>query len=357
MPDKTGTSGADLEFGLSLGISPREPTSRIGSLSRRAEELGFDALWVIDSQLLMSDVYVCLAVAACSTTTLKLGTGVTNPLTRHITVTVNAASTLAELSEGRFILGLGSGDSAVQPLGLEPMRLGELRAYMTHLRGLLGGSDTEIDGRAIRMRRVRSDVPIALAASQPGMTRLAGEMADGVIVMGVATPDVIRLQLEWLSEGLERSGRRREDVFVDYWATVSVREDEKLAIEDVKSWAAGQARWLAKWKEVPDALKEYTSDIRRASERYDFGEHLSVKARHSSEVSDAFARTAAVVGDVDTCAARLAAIRDLGVDRLTLTLLSGGRDERLGVLADLKDAVASMKSTGKHAEVAKGVNT
>jgi 5,10-methylenetetrahydromethanopterin reductase len=325
-------------FGLSMGVSSREPMRRIGSLAERADHHGFDALWVIDSHLVMGDVYAGLAVAAMSTSKLRLGTGVTNPLTRHITVTANAIASIDDLSDGRAILGIGSGDSAVQPLGLKGARVAELEQYVGDCRRLLAGE--KVGEPAAGIARPRPGVPLYVAATQPRMLQLAGRAADGIVLLGFADPEVIEWQLAHVARGLEESGRTWDDIHVDYWATISVRDDSERATDDVRSWCAGQARWLNRWKEVPPRLEPFRAEAQRAEEAYDFSEHLSLRARHTSSASDAFVKLAAIAGTKDECLGRLREIAaDARLGRITLTLLSGGREERLEVLGELVHAV------------------
>lgn len=321
-------------FGLSMGISPQEPTSRVTDLASQAEGVGIDALWLIDSQLVMRDAYLCLATAASSTGSLKLGTGVTNPYTRHATVTANAISTLDELSAGRAMLGVGAGDSALFPIGMKPATIAEMRMWLTRVGGLLAGERVAFGENEVALTTARR-VPIFLSASQPRMIRLAGQHADGVILMGIASPDLIEMQLSKLRAGLRDAGRDDGDIVVDYWATISVRDDVEEATKEVKSWASAQARWLSRWKEIPPSLERYRAEAERAASTYDFGEHLSVKAGHADVVSDDFVRLAAIAGDQRECMRRLREIAGLGVDRITMTLLSGGREERLERFQDL----------------------
>jgi len=328
-------------FGVSLGISQREPTRRILDLAKEAENAGLDAIWVLDSQLILRDVYVCMTAAAIATQRIKLGTGVTTPHMRHITVTANAIASVDELTDGRAMLGVGSGDSAIAPLGIKASKVEELRTWVQQVRTLLKGDPVEFEGNSVRLRTSRPSVPIFISASQPRMLQLAGEVADGVIMMGFASPDLVEYQLGFLRQGMRNAGRSEGDVFVDYWATISIREDETAALEDVKSWSAGQARWLNTWKEVPPALDRYRDEAARAAREYDFSEHLSVRGAHTNLVSDDFARLAAIAGGLEQCLARVSELASLGLNRITLTLLSGERQERLEAIAELIKAVNS----------------
>ncbi len=114
------------QFDVSVGISPRQSFESWAAFVAELERDGVRRVWVIDSQLAMKDVYAGLVVAALNTTRIGLGTGVTNAVTRHPTVTANAIAAVAEISHGRAILGLGAGDSALYGIGLKPQKVAEV---------------------------------------------------------------------------------------------------------------------------------------------------------------------------------------------------------------------------------------
>ena len=91
-----------MKLALSIGISPRQSLASWRELAASLEAGGVDRLWLIDSQLAMKDVYAGLYLAALATTRVELGTGVTNPITRHPSVTANAMAALA-LMRGRDV--------------------------------------------------------------------------------------------------------------------------------------------------------------------------------------------------------------------------------------------------------------
>jgi 5,10-methylenetetrahydromethanopterin reductase len=336
-----------VEIGLSIGVSPREDLRRFVALAARADG-SIDQLWVIDSQLAMKDAYVAMTLALWETSEISVGTGVTNLQTRHLSVLANSFATLATIGAGRVVLGLGAGDSAVFPLGLRPSRIADLREAITALRQLLRGETVSWSGGSLKLAfRPDPPPPVFLSASQPRMLELAGEVADGVIVMGVANRDFIAAQLTHVAAGAQRAGRRPEDVAVDVWTTISVGDDPAAAIGDVKSWASAKARWMSGWKDMPASLEHFRGEMDAAARHYDFASHLSVSADHAQTVSDALAATLAVAGDPDLCADRLADIASLGPDRLTLTLLSGGRERRLEtLLSDVLPRVRQRLTSG-----------
>jgi len=337
------TPSPSVSFGLSLAASTREPITRIADLLAAAEELGFQYAFVIDSQLAVKDAYVTLTVSALRTHSIKLGTGVTNPITRDLTVTASTISALQEVSGGRAVLGLGNGATSVEGIGLKGANLAATRQAISKLRSLLDGKPVEHNGVEVQMPPTPDYVPIYLAASRPRMLQLAGEVADGAIVMGSAHPKLVQEQLDSVAQGLRESGRPREAFHVDLWQTISVSDDKHKAVEDVKSWVASQlVWWLARAETLPPELEAVIDRerMRAADQAYDVTEHLSLHARHREMVTDELADVMAIAGDVEHSAARLRDLWRLDVDNITLALLSGGREQRLQTLGHVMREVA-----------------
>ena len=320
-------------FGISRGVSPREPLAGVGDLARAVEDHGFDALWFIDHQLGMKDVYTAMTLAALATGRLEIGAGVTNLTTRHPTVTANATAALDEVSGGRALLGLGAGWVAVRSIGREPERLGAVRRGIEDFRRLFSGEEAELQGTRVRLATAARQVPIYLAVSQPGMLRLAGETCDGAIVMGAADPEFCRWQLDFIYEGLERSGRAREELTIDLFVTMSVDDDEARAVSDVRAWATSQAATFQVWKRIPPGWERFRSEFLRAQGSYEYEDHLSLRAGHKELVSQEFVQSVAIAGDRDSSIERLREVAALDFDRITFALLSGGRSRRLEQLA------------------------
>ncbi|HEY4277377.1 MAG TPA: LLM class flavin-dependent oxidoreductase [Conexibacter sp.] len=319
---------------VSIGISPRESLADFAEFAAGLERRGVERIWLIDSQLAMKDVYAGLLTAAQRTTDIELATGVTNVLTRHPTVTAGAIAAVAELSGGRAVLGLGSGDSAVRGIGARPSRIAEVEAALRFFGEVLSGEEGEWEGRPFRLPYPTPRVPVHLAVGRPRMCRLAGRLADGAVVMGPAQPDLVAEQLTWIDEGLAEAGRSRSELEVSFVATTSVGDDEAAALDDVRSWASAQARLLADVDQLPEALERHRDELVRAKEGYDYREHLSTRADHQESVSDELARTLAIAGPPEVCAARLQALLDVGVDNLVLPLMGSGRTERMRVIQE-----------------------
>lgn len=331
-----------MKLAISVGISPRQTLSSWGDLAADLERDGVQRLWLIDSQLAMKDVYAGLLLAAQRTTRMELGTGVTNPLTRHPTVTANAIAALSEVSAGRALLGVGAGDSAVYGIGARPARVAEVEASLTFFAAVLKGEAGTLDGRTYHLPHLAAPVPLWLAASQRRMCTLAGRLCDGVILMGPADPGFVSGQVGWIEAGLREAGRRRDEIEISLVTTLSARDDPAAALADVRSWASTEARLIADFAEFPTSLEPFRSEIEAAKADYDFSEHLSTHAAHQGTVSDQLTRALAVAGTVDECASRLRALLATGIDGCIFPLLGGGRKERLQVIREqLLPAVAA----------------
>lgn len=331
---------ADIELGLSLAVSPREHIDRAVALARRAEDLGIAAIWVLDSQALYQESYVTLAVLARETDRIQLGPGVTNLLTRHPSVVASAMSTLGRLAPGRIAVGLGTGDSAVRRIGLTPMRLGELSDGVANLRALMAGE--QVSGEHHGEYNVRSagdgTVPIYVGGTQPRMLETCGAIADGVIMVGPADPASVADQLAAIRRGAEAAGRDPATIKTDLWVGLSIGAGDGPT-EDLRSYASTQARMLAHRDDLPESLARFRGEMDAAARSYDYEQHLRVGADHGRSVSPEFTRTVAVAGTFEECLQRVQQLAALDLDRLSVTLLPGGRERRLEQIADLWDAL------------------
>lgn len=177
-----------------------------------AEQLGFDNAWFVDSQLITSDVYACLALAAEHTHRIVLGTGVTIVGTRIPPVIAHSIATINELAPGRVILGLGTGHTAWRTMGMPPVSLAEFRRAVEVCQGLLRGESVAYHarGRQARIRfqdvehgyiNTRDRIPVYLAASHPGAQALTGEIGDGLVTLSLLSPELLKQTLGAVAKG------------------------------------------------------------------------------------------------------------------------------------------------------------
>ena len=180
-----------MRIGLRLPACDR--ADRVAAAAAHAEAAGFDSVWVPDSQLLWRDTFVALALAAASTRRITLAPGVTNLVTRHVTVVASAARTVQELAPGRFMLALGAGRSAADMVGAAHTPTRELGESLRALRALLSGQPWSFGGGPQRLTGAAGACPVYLGAGGPRNVRLACAEADGIILAGtLSAADVTR---------------------------------------------------------------------------------------------------------------------------------------------------------------------
>src|SRR5512142_266575 len=206
-----------------VGLFPTESLQKMIQLAQLAEQLGYSHIWVGDSHLIWREAYINMAAMALSTTRVKLGTGVTNPLTRHPSVVASGYATLEEYSPGRMIVGIGLGDSSVETLGMKPAKLSYFEKTMQQMRDLLAGKEVALETGTIHLLHpCKRKVPVYIAASGPKMLELSGRIADGVIVLvGVAGEYIAHAQ-EKIAAGASAAGRKLEDIDLVLWVPCAV---------------------------------------------------------------------------------------------------------------------------------------
>jgi len=322
-----------LRFGLRC--PPCVPATEVAAFARDVEQTGFDVAWVPDSQFLWRDVWATLALVATSTERIGLGTAVTNFETRDVAVTAGAASTIEELAPGRFRLGVGTGDSAVKTIGRPPTRIDPMRERIERLRALVRGEVVTFAGEgAYRDRRVRvrhapgRDVPIYVAASGPRALALAGEVADGVIVLCGLAPQLVERALEHVADGAARKGRTLADL--DLWlaAHTAITPDERSAARLVKplclssaQLGAGDAlRSVGIELEVPPVVEGVYPDVTHAE---DWEAAIAAADRHvDDEAAGRYAASFTLAGPADRVVERITAAAELGISSFYILGLS-----------------------------------
>jgi 5,10-methylenetetrahydromethanopterin reductase len=183
---------------------PRDiPAHQIVLFVQRAEQLGFDELWVVEDCFFRGG-FTQAAVALASTRNIKVGIGILPAPVRNAAFTALEANTLAELYPGRLLLGIGHGmPSWMQQVGDRPeSMLTLLDEQLTALRTLLAGERLSVDGRYVRIDGAQLDTPAAIAppvlagVRGPKSLAVAGRSADGTILAEPVTPEYLAAALE-----------------------------------------------------------------------------------------------------------------------------------------------------------------
>ena len=325
---------ADVRFGIITWADPRAPVSEIGVVAREAEAMGFSTLWMWDTTIYTKDAYVALAIAAQATRKIKLGPGVSNPLTRHISVIANGIATLGDLSEGRAVLGMGRGaPGSANALGYTTKSMARFEGRLRDLQTLVSGKEVEVEGRgAYRVQAVGLRVPVYLSVWGPRMTELAGRLTDGALIAGPSDMAAMGVKLARLREAARSAGRGAGEVESHVQLTMSWNNDPSLAIERVRPVVTYQLRRApASWREeIPESLQEEVAAIRASKS---FGRAPS--GGGEGLASDALVKHAAIVGTMEECRERVREIVALGPEEITFRLPAENRRETLKGLGEV----------------------
>lgn len=324
---------------IGVRVPPCAPLPELVAFVQETEQLGFDDVWFPDSQLLWRDVFATAAAAAAGTSRIGLGTAVTNVVTRHPSVVAGAARTVAELAPGRFVLGVGVGNSSVAPAGLAPSTQAGLRTGLTAIRHLLAGRETDLGGGRTRLRDPAT-VPIHVAASGPRNLRLAGELADGAILLSGVAPGPLAAAMRQVAAGA--AGREPGPITVSAFCRVtgSVRQDARELKPVCLSIAAnGGAAFLENAGirvRVPERLPDLRPDLLHAESW-----ESAIRACESfvdDDAAELFARRFCLYGTGGEIAARLAELSRAGVSAVLLQHV-GSYDLPRRLVADFSELV------------------
>jgi 5,10-methylenetetrahydromethanopterin reductase len=286
---------------IALSFSPLRDARPADVLawSRAAEAAGFEGVFIPES---FNDSLAYAQAVAAATRRVTVGTAITNVYLRHPTLLAQQAAAVQEFSGGRFVLGLGVGHGPVnRSLGIEMGRpIDKIRAVVTLLR--------EAWVKGPHQPRPATPPRILAAALAPGMVRLAGEVADGVIFNLFPLARYERA-LGWLGAGAARGGRSAADLEVCHFTTCYLGDDRAACLHEAKRMLARYANLPFYGNMLADCgFADEVEAIRAAMKTRDV-------ARAEALVGDDMADAVTLVGDAARCRARLAEYAAAGAAR------------------------------------------
>lgn len=297
-------------------------------LAKVSEEVGFSHIWVGDSHLIWREAYINMTAMMLNTTKVKLGTGVTNPLTRHPSVLASGYATLEEYSPGRMIVGIGLGDSSVETMGMKPSTLANFEKSLEQMRQILDGKEAQLPtGKIHLLHPTKTRVPIYIAASGPKMLELSGRIADGIIVLVGVADDYIADAKEKIAAGAKAAGRKLADINLVLWVPCAVSETAN-AKDAVKAHVARVVAHPLPYVLDPNEQK-ILQEIRKT---YDYYHHMDQQANHADVIPDWLVDKFAIAGSVAQCKAQIERIKKTGVQQIAIIPYSppgGSREETI----------------------------
>jgi alkanesulfonate monooxygenase SsuD/methylene tetrahydromethanopterin reductase-like flavin-dependent oxidoreductase (luciferase family) len=318
---------------LGAYILPHDLDTFIAS-ARIAEEAGWERIWVVDGHMLYHDVYVYIAYGLGATERIAFGTGVTNPATRHYTVTASAAATLADLHPGRMILGIGRGDNAVRTLGRLPVPTQRLAAVVPKIRDLTRGAAVDVEGSSAHIKWAHAHVPIMMAATGPKNLRLAGALADIVQIQVGVNSTAVRWAIDHIHEGAREAGRDPKDVEISLLCGLWVSDDLDRARQACRWAPPSAANHIEDVMRrnpnhgMPPELTRVVETRRSAETDYDYyKDHGSTAAAEMDFLTDELIDDFAIAGPAPRCLDKLAELEALGVSEVAGGFYNGEYDQ------------------------------
>ncbi len=310
--------------------------------ARYAEASGFDSVWQADSRL-AREATVAMAALAAATEHITIGSGVIDCWSRNPARLATSFATLDDLAPGRIILGVGAWwDPLARKVGIDRAKpLTVMREVVSVVRDLLAaktvtfhGEFVDFDGVEldyIHQQRTPKDVPIYIGATGPKMLELTGEIADGVVLNYLVSPQYNNAAMERLAAGAARGGRSIDDLDRPQLVVCSVDHDRDAALDAARMLVTqylGQQPHIMKASGVPQELLD------------DIARHLTWPATHeqlieaAQHVPDEVVQLITAAGTPDECRAKVAEYVDAGCTSPILYPLGADVELMIDTFAD-----------------------
>jgi 5,10-methylenetetrahydromethanopterin reductase len=300
--------------------------------ARRAEELGYDGIFLGESHLSSIDSFQTLASCAMITERVLLGIAVTNMVFRHPTVLAGAAASLNEISKGRAIVGLGTGDGPVYTQGLKAMPMKQFEEGVRLIRQLVQGNRVSFPTGKIGIGfTLNAAAPIYVSAEGPKGLQLAGRSADGVILGTGFDLKVYEWAKQKIREGAAETERKESDVGVIAAGMLCVREDGNEARKIVRNRIANRAHhnFRFTFETVPP---EELAGVKKFMDGFDVMKPMEDRV-DPDLVNDYLVHRFSIAGNPKECIERIEELKAAGIEHLMLTPARKVYDETVDVFA------------------------
>ncbi len=291
--------------------------------AKRAEALGFEAIFFADSQMNNVDPYQAMAMCAVSTKKIRLGTAVTNMVYRDPTITANSFATLNEISAGRAIVGLGTGDGPVYSLGRTATKLIDFEMGLRVIRDLLHDRGVDVPkskeraGGNVQLKIGKRPAPIYISAEGPKTLRVAGRTCDGVILGTGFDLDVLEWAEARVIEGAKEAGRSPGEIDIMPAGMIVVGDDGELARKRVRARMANRAHHNFRFtmETVPDGE---AAGVKRFMDAFNISKPIEERV-DPDYVTDYLLERFTIAGTPNECVAKVKRLEAAGVKRVLLT--------------------------------------
>jgi 5,10-methylenetetrahydromethanopterin reductase len=329
-----------------------------------AEELGFSHAWMADTQMLWSDCYACLALAAERTSRINLGTGVAIAGTRPAPVNAASIATINALAPGRTFFGIGAGNTAMRVMGLPPVNIKAFDRYLGEVVPLISGEEALLQqgDSPIPIRHIMPDkgfvnfddpVPVHVSGFGPKSLGLAGKYGDAAVLGMPSDPAVLDIAWQWIEAGAGSVGKaiNRDSFYTTMLTTIVVLEEgESVTAQRVIDQCGAMAmasvhfaydQWRnfgrnppahiePIWETYTALLESYPEE--RRHQRIHAGHNCWVIPEEEQFLTEELISATCMVGTRAQLQAQIAAYENHGLDQV---MLLPSFDTRRDVLAEV----------------------
>ncbi|MFQ5684814.1 MAG: LLM class flavin-dependent oxidoreductase [Candidatus Binatia bacterium] len=289
-----------------------------------AEELGYNGIFISESLMSGFDPFQVMALSAMRTRRIHLGTAIMTMSFREAAVVAQSAATLNEISNGRAVLGLGTGDGTTYTMGRTATPLAVFEQGLRVIRDLVNGRPIHIpkgkerEEGELSLRAGRFPVPVYFAAAGPRSLRLAGRVADGVILGTGFDLRVLRWAREQIALGAREAGRSLSDIDLMGAGIMCVDEDRNRARELARARLANRAHHNFRFTMEtipPDELDA----VKRFMENFDVTKPVNQRS-DPRLVTEYLLQRFSIAGTAEECVRRVQQLEQAGIHRILLTL-------------------------------------
>ena len=312
---------------IEVELSPVVTLDELLELARLVDDAKVGRLGISDVAL-FRDSSQLQVLCAAATRRVRIGSLVTNPYVRHPAIVAAALGTLNEVSNGRAFLGIGVG-AGLSGIGVEQQRPAPLlEEFLVAVRELLSGQEVNLDGPAYRFKgaRLQADiagpVPVVIGTRSRLVSRLAGRMADAVVVGAreLAQDTLLRYR-DWVAEGAVSAGRDPAEVDIAPRVTVCVSHDGEQARRSVALYAAHYlSLGGAEQSQLPAAEFGRISRLASQASGWYFEPDVSYPAELDSVVGPEIIGRFAIAGTPAECLPKLEALSNMGFGSVSMNV-------------------------------------
>lgn len=315
---------------IGIAVSGGPNPADIVDLVVLAESLGYESAWVAEGH--GGDQFAILAACAMRTSRIRLGTSISSVFVRTAPTIAMATSTIADLSGGRFILGLGSSHKAqVEPEHgvIYSKPLTRTRETVAIVRDLIRNGRTSFQGDTIRIENFdlwyaprHRDIPVYLSAVFQKGIALCGEIADGIILTRSILQTAAQVRVH-LAEGAHTAGRDPATIEVTTLLPASVADTRDTALAALRPGIAFYCGFFPRYNRMM-AEHGFAAEAAAIAEAWARGD----RASSERAVSDAMIDATSVSGTPEQCRARIEAYRQSGIDLPIISPFARGPDAK-----------------------------